>query len=75
VVLCECKKLYIHRNRISVSVSVKKLDMYSGFTLDLHAVYMTIDTYTHNTGLDSGVALCKMHLCFWTSCLQFLSFV
>jgi hypothetical protein len=34
---------------------------------------MTIDTNTHSTGLDSGVALCNMHLFFWT--LVFAIFV
>jgi hypothetical protein len=34
------KKLYIHNNRISVGVN------------NLHALYMAIDTYTHNTSLN-----------------------
>jgi hypothetical protein len=48
--LCKCKNIYIHSNRISVSV--KNLDMLSVNHLHLHGIYMPyiwLLTLTHTT--------------------------
>jgi hypothetical protein len=48
---CKCKKTHLHTSCVSVNVK-KKLCNCKSFTLTkiIHAIYMAIFTYKHNTG-------------------------
>jgi hypothetical protein len=60
---CKCKIKYIHCNRISVNkknLEVCKRKWFT-LTLDLHVIYIAIDTYMHNTGFNIWIGVLVQH--------------
>ncbi len=59
---CECKKIYTLQQDMCKCKKFADVSANEWFTLtlDLHAVYTAIDSYTHNTGQNHYVKM-KLH--------------